>query len=90
MKSSSYVISEVIQGWKKKEDEYVDINLFDDDNNSGDNKKGTTHHSFRDLIGTTLPSFAIHSSKEAIIQDWWEPQSNCFSRLYRCIELQYG
>jgi hypothetical protein len=27
----------------------VDIDLFDDDNNSGDNKKGTAHHSFRNF-----------------------------------------
>jgi hypothetical protein len=50
-KSSSYVIGEVIQGWKGEEDEYVDIDSSDDDNNSGDNKKGTTNQSSRDLIG---------------------------------------
>jgi hypothetical protein len=44
--SSSYVIGEVIQGWKGEEDEYVDIDSSDDDN-----KKGTTNQSSRDLIG---------------------------------------
>jgi hypothetical protein len=66
--SSSYVIGEVIQGWKGEEDEYVDIDSSDDDN-----KKGTTNQSSRDLIGTALPSSTIHFSKGAGIQEWWEP-----------------
>ncbi len=72
-KNSSYVIGEVIQGWKGEEDEYVDIDSSDDDNNSGGNKKGTTNQSSRDLIGTALPSSTIHFSKGARIQEWWEP-----------------
>lgn len=89
-KSSSYVIGEVIQGWKGEEDEYVDIDSSDDDNNSGDNKKGTTNQSSRDLIGTALPPSTIHFSKGARIQEWWEPKGNCFRGFYTCIELQYG
>jgi hypothetical protein len=52
---------------KGEEDEYVDIDSSDDDNNNGDNKKGTTHQSFRNLIGITLPFSTIHFSKRAKI-----------------------
>jgi hypothetical protein len=39
----------------------------------GTTKKAPPIIPLETLIGTTLPSSTIHSSKGARIQDWWEP-----------------
>jgi len=39
----------------------------------GTTKKALPIIPLETLIGTTLPSSTIHSSKRARIQDWWEP-----------------